>query len=274
MSVRLRDVLTDELGELRWEPTARRVRARLGGATVVDSTRAMLVWEPRRVLPAYAVPAPDVTADLVPGGEQAADPGNTHLSDVADRPVLDPRVPFAVHTAEGEPVLVRSGGATAAGFRLADPALPGYVLLDFAGFDAWYEEDEQRFAHPRDPFHRVDVLASSRHVRIERDGVPLAESRRARQLYETMLPVRYYLPREDVLVPLRDSPTRTWCAYKGEASYCSVEVGGELVPDLVWTYPEPMAEVRDVRGLVCFFDERLDVVLDGVRLARPNTAWS
>jgi len=275
MSVRLRDVLAGQLGTLRREPTPRRVRARLAGRTVVDSTRAVLVWEPRRLLPAYAVPAGDVDAPIEPDpGDLPADPGGTRLTDVGDRLVLDPRVPFGVHTADGEPVLVRAGDRTAAGFRLADPDLAGYLLLDFAGFDAWYEEDEQRFAHPRDPYHRIDVLPSSRHVRLERDGVLLASSAGPRLLHETMLPVRYYLPRHDVLVPLRDSGTRTWCAYKGEASYLSAEVGGELVPDLLWTYPEPLVDAAPVRGLVSFFDERLDVVLDGVRLERPNTPWS
>jgi uncharacterized protein (DUF427 family) len=270
VSVRLRDVLTGAIGELRREPTPRRVRGVLAGTTVLDSTRVQLVWEPRRVLPAYAVPEADlavpVTADP---GDAVAHPGEVRLSDVGDRPVLDPRVPFAVHTAAGEPVLLQAARPVQA-LRLADPDLAGYVLVDFSGLDAWYEEDEQRFAHPRDPYHRIDVLPSSRTVRIERDGTVLAETTRAHLLYETMLPVRYYLPREDVRVPLRDSPTETWCAYKGRASYLSFD-GGE---DLIWTYHQPFPEVEPVRDLLCFFDERLDLVLDGVRVERPITPWS
>lgn len=274
MGVRMRDVVAAGLGSLRWEPTPRRVRAVLAGATVVDTTRSVLVWEPRRVLPAYAVPEADLAAAVEPGGEPAADPGDVRLADVGDRPVLDPRVPFGVHSTPGEPVLLRAGRAAAAGFRPADPDLAGLVVLDFAGFDAWYEEEERRVAHPHDPYHRLDLLPSSRHVRVERDGVLLAESHRPVLVLETGLPMRCYLPRADVVVPLQASPTRTWCAYKGEAAYCSVEVGGQLLPDLVWTYPEPLAEAAAVRDLVCFFDERLDLTLDGVRRERPVTAWS
>jgi uncharacterized protein (DUF427 family) len=272
----MRDVMTSRLGELRYEPVARRVRAELGGRTVLDSTRAALVWEPRRVVPSYAVPVEDVAAELVPvtGGPAAADSDGLPLPEVSARPVLDPSIPFAVHSTEGQAVELRAGGAAAQAFRPADPDLAGCVVLDFDGFDAWYDEDERVVSHPRDPFHRIDVLPSSRQVRLELAGEVLAESSRPRLLFETLLPVRFYLDRADVRVPLRPSPTRTWCAYKGEASYWSAEVGGELVPDLVWSYPEPRHDAAAVRGLVCFFDERVDVVLDGERRERPVTPWS
>jgi uncharacterized protein (DUF427 family) len=189
--------------------------------------------------------------------------------------VLDPSIPFEVHTADGEAVEVRSpdGSSGGAGFRPRDPDLAEHVVLDFAAFD-WYEEDEPVVSHPRDPFHRIDVLRSSRQVRLELDGHVLAESDRARWLFETTLPVRFYLPREDVRVELQPSPTRTWCAYKGEASYWSPVLGRALVPDLGWTYQAPLHDASDVQGLLAFFNERVDVVLDGQRQERPVTLWS
>ncbi len=171
---------------------------------------------------------------------------------------------------------VRAGGQDrpAAGFCPADPDLAGYVVLDFGAFDAWYEEDEPNVAHPRDPFHRIDVLSSSRPVRVELDGQLLAETTRPALLFETMLPTRYYLAREDIRTALIPSSTTSYCAYKGRASYWSATVGGRLVPDLAWSYEEPLHEAAQVRGLVAFFDERIDLSLDGTRRERPITPWS
>ena len=131
--------------------------------------------------------------------------------------LLDPSVPFAVHTAEGEQLTVRTKGRReGAGFRLHDPDLGGYVELDFDAFD-WWEEDEPIVGHPRDPFHRIDVRRSSRQVRLEsNEGVVLADSDRGRWLFEGAFPMaRYYLPAEDVRVQLRPSSLHTTCAYKG-----------------------------------------------------------
>jgi uncharacterized protein (DUF427 family) len=148
------------------------------------------------------------------------------------------------------------------------------VILDFGAFDAWYEEDELNVGHPRDPFHRIDVLPSSRQVQLELDGEVLADSSRPALLFETMLPARYYLPRADVTAELIPSDTKTWCAYKGQASYFSVAVGGRLVPDIAWSYPDPRHDAVQVRDLIAFFDERIDARLDGERRARPVTPWS
>jgi hypothetical protein len=163
MSTQMRSLLASGFGEVRYEPTAKRIRASLGGATVVDSARAMLVWEPRRVVPSYAVPVDDVRGELVPVGAAAAEVTEdigSRLPDVSSRPVLDPSIPFAVHTAEGQVVDLLAGGQSrpGAGFRVADAELAGYVVLDFHALDSWYEEDEPNVAHPRDPFHRIDVL--------------------------------------------------------------------------------------------------------------------
>ena len=122
--------------------------------------------------------------------------------------------------------------------------------------------------------HRIDIRRSSRNVRIELDGQPLAESTRPVLVFETSLPTRYYLPREDVRTELlRPSSTSTTCAYKGHASYWSVDLGDEPVNDLVWTYEQPLADAHELTGLVAFFDERVDVFVDGQRLERPDTPW-
>src|SRR5689334_3608792 len=220
MSVRVRDLFMTELGALRHEPLQKRIRAMNGDETIVDTTRAALVWEPGRVVPQYAVPAEDIAGDIAAASDGIA-PVPDRVPRLGDRPILDPRVPFAVHTTDGEAVTVRArGGRDAAGFRPLDADLDGYVILDFAAFDAWYEEDERNVSHPRDPFHRIDIVHSSRHVRIEAGGEVLAESAKPYVLFETHLPARFYLPAQDARTDLlTPSATRTWCAYKGEASY-------------------------------------------------------
>jgi uncharacterized protein (DUF427 family) len=275
MAVRMSSELMKALDELRYEPTAKRVRATLAGRPALDSTRALLVWEPRRIVPSYAVPADDVLTEIVAAGtaeEATARP--VRLGD--GPPVLDPRNPFAVHTTAGQALVLDAGdgGPGAAGFRIADPALAGYIVVDFGGFDGWLEEDEPIVGHPHDPFSRIDVRRSARQVRIELDGHVLAETSRSRALFETGLPTRYYLPRDDVRADLRPSSTRTVCAYKGEASYWSVEVDGREVPDVAWSYEEPLDDLAVLRGLVCFFAEKTDLVVDGRHVERPITPWS
>jgi uncharacterized protein (DUF427 family) len=262
MSIRMQDVLNRARGELRHEPIERRVRAILGAETIVDSTRAILVYEPRRVVPSYAVPAADIRGAL-----PSAPAENGHVPGV-----LHPGIPFSVHTAAGEPVAI--AGVEGAGFRLADEDLPGYVALDFGAFDLWYEEDERIAGHAIDPFHRVDVRRSSRPVRIEVDGEIVAETTRARLLFETQLPTRFYVPREDVRVALEASPRRTFCPFKGEASYWSLDAGGRRRENVGWTYVEPRPEVRAIAGLVAFWDEQVDVFLDGTRRQPPGGAIS
>jgi uncharacterized protein (DUF427 family) len=249
----MQDLLGRDHDALRHEPIEQRVRAEAGGQTVVDSTRAMLVWEPRRIVPSFAVPASDVLAEMTP-----APAANGQATGV-----LHPGIPFEVHTADGEPVSI--GDRAGAGFRLADTDLDGYVVLDFNAFDAWYEEDERIAGHPRDPFHRVDVRQTSRPVRIEVDGDVVAETTRARLLFETGLPTRFYVPREDIRLELHPSPRRTYCPYKGEASYWSVDAGGRRRKDLGWSYEQPLPDGPPVTGLVAFWDERVDVFLEGER---------
>ena len=273
MSVHLRSLHWSALEELRHEPIEKRIRATIGDETVVDTTRALLVYEPKRVVPSYAIPDADIAGEVVSASITGNALCDADLDLVAGRPVLDPRVPFSVHTADGEVVVVRSAaaGREAAGFRVADPELAGHVVLAFEDFDAWYEEDERNLSHPRDPFHRIDFVHGSRHVRIERDGVVLAESSRPVLVFEPPLPVRYYLPPEDVRTDLlTPSDTRSRCAYKGEASYLSLPD----VEDVAWSYPAPLREAGEVKDRIAFFDELVDVVVDGDRRERPVTPWS
>lgn len=274
MSVKVRDLLWAELNSLRYEPIEKRIRGSLGDRTVVDSTRAIIVFEPKRVVPSYAVPTEDINAELEPqASPDATDPQAIDAPQLEGIPVFDPSIPFSVHTSEGEPLAVRARGVSREGaaFRLSDPDLSDYVVLDFDSFDAWYEEDEPNISHPRDPFHGVDVVASSRPVRVESGGEVLGESTGALFLFEPPLPVRYYLPPEDVRTDLlRPSDTKTVCAYKGQASYWSF--GDE--EDLVWSYPEPLRDAAEVIGRLAFFNERVDITVDGERLRRPMTPWS
>jgi uncharacterized protein (DUF427 family) len=274
MGVRMMELLIGNLDALRYEPTAKRIRAFLGGESVADTKGARLVWEPRRVVPTYAVPAAALTAQLLPAGAESGDDEHTgfRLPDISSRPVLDPSVPFSVHTCPGMVFDVIAGAETAAraAFRPDDPDLADYVVLGFDAFE-WREEDVPIVSHPHDPFGRIDVLQSSRHVRVEHDGVLLAESSRPMLLFETLLPVRFYLPREDVAVELESSDTSSYCAYKGRASYFSVPDGPR---DVAWTYREPLHDAEQVRDRICFFDERLDVIVDGERRDRPATPWT
>jgi uncharacterized protein (DUF427 family) len=255
MSKRMGDLWADGLGLLRYEPTEMRLRASSGGRELMDTTQAVLVWEPRRVVPSYAVPVAELRAELT---------RSTAESVPAPEGILHPGHPFSVHSCAGEVVDV--AGLQGAGFRPDDAELAEYVVLDFHAIDEWYEEDEPLVGHPREPYHRVAVRPSSRTVRLELDGVLLAESSRPTLVFETGLPTRFYLPREDVIVELLPSERRSTCAYKGHARYYSVE-GSE---DLIWSYPEPLKEVRELAGLMAFYDDVLDVYVDGKLRERPS----
>jgi uncharacterized protein (DUF427 family) len=156
----------------------------------------------------------------------------------------------------------------------AEP-IAGMIAFYWDRIDRWLEEDEEIHVHPRDPYHRIDVLDSSRHVRISLDGELLAESTRPTALFESNLPPRWYLPRDDVVAELEPTDTVTRCGYKGQASYYAVRLGsGETVRDLVWTYEDPLEESVRIKDLLCFFNERVDIELDGEPEERPVSAWS
>lgn len=277
MAVLMERQLWSDIDHMRYQPTPKRVRVRLGPAVVADTTHALLVWEPRRVVPSYAVPVADVDATL---RELSAPPPSPDHQPVGfgddGPPMLDPSIPFVVHTLAGDQLDVVVGDEVrpAAAFRPADGDVHSHVVLDFDAFD-WWEEDEPIVAHPRDPFHRIDVRRSSRPVRLEHEGRLLAESSRCRMLFEGVFPlVRYYLPADDVAVDLRASDHRTECAYKGAATHYSATVGDEELTDVAWSYEDPLDDAMPVASLVCFYQERLDLSVDGERIARVRTPWS
>jgi uncharacterized protein (DUF427 family) len=262
------------LPELRVHPTAKRIRAFVGGEPIIDSTRAVIVWEPRRIVPSYAVPIEDISAPLQPA---AADAAAEELAvEVSGAPVLDPRTGFAFHTIDGQSFDIAAPTPLPnAAFVAEDPDLDGYAIVDFDAFDEWREEDELLVAHARDPFGTVDTRRSSRRVTVEINGTTIADSTRSVMLFETFLPTRYYLPPEDVRMDLLErTDTQTACAYKGFASYWSATLNGTVVPDVAWSYEDPHNYAEAVRGMICFFNERVDLTIDGEPIERPRTPWS
>jgi uncharacterized protein (DUF427 family) len=156
-----------------------------------------------------------------------------------------------------------------------DGLAAGLIGIRWDAAERWLEEDEEVIVHPRDPYHRVEVRESSRQVTISLDGETLAESEHPIALFETGLPTRWYLAPDDVRAEI--SPNRdvlTGCAYKGWASYWDVTVGDRTEPFLAWTYEDPLHEVDRVKGRICFFNERVDLAVDGEVEERPRTAWS
>ncbi len=156
------------------------------------------------------------------------------------------------------------------------PDFPAHVVVAWDAVDAWFEEDERVFVHPRDPYHRIDTFGTSRRVEVFAGGARVATSTRARVLYETGLPQRYYVPHADVRLDLlAPSETVTECAYKGTARHWSAVVDGATVDDVAWSYDgEVRREAEPVRGLIAFYNERIDLDVEGVRVDRPDTPWS
>jgi uncharacterized protein (DUF427 family) len=245
---------------LFFEDSPRRVRATFGGETVVDSRRAMLLHEGTH-LPVYYFPEEDVRMDLLEPTDHS-----THCPYKGDASYWSLRLAGkkAENAAWSYPAPL--DGA---------PPLAGYFAFYWDKLDAWFEEDEQVFGHARDPYHRIDAVPTTRRIRVSVDGEVVAESNRATALFEAGLPTRWYIPGEDVredLLVASDAHTR--CAYKGLASYYSVRVGDEVRENLVWYYPEPTREAEPLSGLLCFYNEKVDVEVDGEREERPQTLWS
>jgi len=237
------------------EPVPRRVRALLGRQTVLDTTAARYVWE-WPFYPQFYVPLADVARGVL------VDEG------VDKRRKIGPVHQYGL-TAGGQ---TRSAAAWAP----VGGELEGTVHLEWSALDAWFEEDEQVFVHPRNPYTRVDALRSTRSVRVALDGVLLAESSSPVLVFETGLPTRYYLPRTalrlDVLEP---SGTVTECPYKGRTSaYWSARIGDALHRDLAWSYDFPTRQLLPIAGLVAFYNEKVDITLDGQPLERPRTHFS
>ncbi|MEO6511136.1 MAG: DUF427 domain-containing protein [Nocardioides sp.] len=239
----------------RVEPAPRRVRGMVEGRTVFDTLRAQYVWE-KPYYPWYYVPLEDVDASML------VDEARTQRLQLGTAARMGLRV--------GETVR-----AEAARVYDADTGhgLARHVRFEWDALDAWFEEDEQIFVHPRNPYVRVDALRSQRHVRVELDGVLLAETRSPVLLFETGLPTRYYVDPADVRFGhLESSETESSCPYKGTTSdYWSAHIGDEVHEDLAWSYRSPLSAVARIAGLVAFYDERVDVIVDGDVMPRPRT---
>ena len=245
-------------GRLRLERSRKRVRVYLGGEVVADTRHPRLVWEVP-YYPAYYFPVEDVRTDLL---------------------VSTSTVTHSPSRGDAHHFTIKAGGKEAidAALQFVDSPieeLRDLIKLEWDAMDGWFEEDEEVYTHPRDPYTRVDILATSRHVRVELDGVVLADSTSARVLFETGLPPRWYIPkvdvRQDLLVP---TDTVTYCPYKGTAQYWAVRVGDELVNDIVWSYRTPLPESQKIAGLVAFYDERVDVFIEDELRERPVTKFA
>ncbi len=270
MAIRMIDLLMSAGYELRYQPTQKRVRAMLDGTIVADTKNAVLVWEPRRVVASYAVPIADVSgvlAETTPGSVEE----RPVLLEAGGPPILDPGTPFGLHTAPGTTMTLSVDGSSGQAFVPTE--LDSMVILDFDSFD-WLEEEEPIYGHPRDPFSRIDLRQSSTSIRVELDGVVIADSTRPLILFEYVLPARYYIPRADVVAPLERSTSETVCAYKGHATHWSLASAGKSGVDIAWSYEVPPPELVQIAGLVCFYQERVDFVIDGVAQQRPVTPWS
>ena len=238
----------------RIEPAPRRVRGYFDDTLVFDTTRARYVWE-APYYPPYYIPLSDVRTE--------------HLLD-EDHPQRLQLGPSRLHSLTTDR---RTQKAAARVYDTnGDGPVAGYVRFEWDTLD-WFEEDEQIIGHPRNPYVRVDALRSHRHVKVEIDGVVLAETRSPVLLFETGLPTRYYIDRTDVSFDHLDtSNTQSVCPCKGITSqYWSARVGDTVQPDIAWTYDYPMRQVVPITGLIAFYNETVDTFVDGHKLPRPPT---
>jgi uncharacterized protein (DUF427 family) len=246
--------MTDR-GRVKVEPSTKRVRAMLGGEIVADTSSPLLVWEVP-YYPTYYFPADDVRTDLlVATGETRKSPSRGEATQFA----------------------VKVNGSEGAAYTFDEPKIEeiaGHYVFVWKTMDHWFEEDEEVWVHARDPYTRIDILASSRRVRIELDGVTVADTTHASFLFETGLPTRYYVPKTDVRMDLlTPTSTETACPYKGTARYWSVTVNSKTHEDVVWGYDAPLPESQKITGLVCFYNEKVDVYVDEVLEERPKTKF-
>lgn len=245
-------------GRVKIEDGQKRIRVYLNGQCVADTATVKLVWE-KPYYPVYYFPEADVKMDLLTAsGEEKKSPSRGIAT------------LFNVKVAGRE--------AANAAYTYPEPKieeLAGLVAFNWGAMDVWFEEDEEVFVHARDPYTRVDAIPSSRHIEVKINGVTVADSTKPTLLFETGLPTRYYLPLTDVRMDLlRPSDTTTQCPYKGEANYYSVELDGELHEDIAWYYKYPVEESSRIAGMVSFYNEKLDIFVDGEPEGRPKTVFS
>ncbi len=231
------------------------IRGSLNGKHIVDSRASLLVWE-HQYYPAWYFPLADLNAELRQNGSAEPTPNRGDAT------------PYDIVV--GDTVL-----PGAARRHLDSEQLADFVHIEWDALDAWFEEDVEVFVHPRSPEVRIDALASSRHIKVSVDGTVVADSTSATLLFETNLPTRFYLPKVDVRMDLlRGTNTESACPYKGFAHYWSVVVDGATNPDLAWGYRTPLPESEALAGLVCFYNEKVDIEIDGIAQERPNTKFA
>jgi uncharacterized protein (DUF427 family) len=241
------------------EPTPKRVRVVVGDETVADSRQAMLLQE-SGLQPVYYFPPEDVRTDLFEPTDK-----HTHCPKKGEASY------YTIRTGARE---VKNGAWYYPDPLPEAPPIKGLIAFYWDKVDHWFEEDEEVFVHARDPYHRIDLLRSTRHVKVSLGGQLLAESTRAIGLFESNLPPRWYLPPEDVSAELEPTDTVTRCPYKGTAAYYAVRLGdGEVAKDLIWYYAEPLREVAPIAGRLCFFNEKVDLELDGELQEPPASPW-
>ena len=246
---------------VRIESNPRRVRALVEGMTIADTTRSIYLFELGHV-PVYYLPKTDVRFDLLEHTEHTSHCPRKGDAEYWSIVVGERRIENAVWS---YPVPLEGTSD-----------LSEYVAFYWNKVDNWFEEDEEVFVHARDPYKRVDALRSSRHVQVLLSGETIADTTRPILLFETGLPTRYYIPKLDVRLDLLvPSALSTRCPYKGVASYFSVAVpGAKVVDDIVWVYPAPIAQVPQIANHLCFFNEHVDIVVDGELQERPKTKFS
>tara|TARA_R110002072_G_scaffold60051_60_gene152777 strand:- start:683 stop:1477 length:795 start_codon:yes stop_codon:yes gene_type:complete len=248
---------------IRLEASPRRVRVQFGGEWIADSTDMVLMYEANH-LPVYYFPVKDVRLDLL------------HPTD---------HTSHCPYKGDASYWTIEAGGQTAENavwaYQTPFDEMAAINLQDYCAFYwdrvvHWYEEDEEVFVHPRDPHKRIDTIPSSRPVKVVLGGETVAETTRAHFLFETGLPTRYYIPVEDIRTDLlTPSDTHSRCPYKGIASYRTAMINGQTYEDIVWFYPDPIPECPKIKGLFCFYNERVDAVfVDGEEVEKPVTKWS
>jgi uncharacterized protein (DUF427 family) len=242
------------------EPSPRWVRVIFNGETIADSKRVRILREVGLV-PTYYFPQEDVRMDLMTPTERHTQCGYKGQASYWTLKV-------------GERVTENAVWGYPEPLPLAED-IRGHVGFYWNKMDKWYEEDEEVFVHPRDPYKRVDALPSSRRIQVVVGGEPVADSRRAHLLFETGMPTRYYIPRDDVRMDvLEPTDSSTRCPYKGLASYWRPKVG-DTGRDIAWSYLDPIADCPKIKGLICFFNERVDAIsVDGEPQPRPQTRWA
>ncbi|KAM5529012.1 hypothetical protein FOXYSP1_16856 [Fusarium oxysporum f. sp. phaseoli] len=242
--------------------TARRVRAIHNRTTIVDTTQAVFIWEHR--YPTIYVPQVDIKNSKLSDKQEIAVEGKDRAA------VAELIIPS--HDGLEE---TRVDGVLRFIQDVTLGPLSGMVRIEFRSVDQWLEEDDPIYVHPKDPFKRVDILRSQRPIEIKIKGKTVAKAASSMHLFETGLPTRYYLPLASVdQATLRKSTLRTKCPYKGEAEYYNVVVDGQELENLVWYYTLPTHESAAIAGLVCFYNEKVDTILDGELQARPKTHFA